>query len=105
MITELAFMATGIAVGLLTEHIINSVQVERAYDTGVEDGFNRHKAMIKAERKETINSDALDDLVDAFSYTQACNDCPFKDRCKFDVEYDLINDCQRTVYRELNIEV
>ena len=105
MITEAGLVLTGIAVGFIADSIIKSAKIELAYDTGVEDGFNRHKAMIKSERKETINSDALDDLVDAFSYTQACNDCPFKSRCKFDVEYDLINDCQRTVYRELNIEV
>lgn len=105
MITEVAFLTTGIAVGVLAEHIINNVRVEQAYDKGVEDGFNRHKAMIKAERKETINSDALDDLVEAYSYAQACNECPFKGKCKFNAEYDLINECQRTVFRELNIEV
>lgn len=105
MITEVAFLTTGIAVGVLAEHIINNVRVEQAYDKGVEDGFNRHKAMVKAERKETINSDALDDLVEAYSYAQACNECPFKGKCRFDGEYDLINICQQAVYRALNIEV
>lgn len=105
MITEVAFMTTGIAVGVLAEHIISNVRAEQAYDKGVEDGFNRHKAMIKAERKETINSDALDDLVEAYSYSQHCTECPFKSKCKLEAEYDLINVCQRTVYKELNIEV
>lgn len=105
MITEAGLVLTGIAVGFLADSIIKSAKIELAYDTGVEDGFNRHKAMIKAERKETINKDALVDLVDAYSYSQACNECPFKGKCKFDAEYDLVGVCQRTVFRELNIEV
>lgn len=105
MITEAGLVLTGIAVGFLADSIIKSAKIELAYDTGVEDGFNRHKAMIKAERKETINRESLEDLVVAYSYAQACNDCPFKCRCKVDAEYDLIIECQRTVCRELNIEV
>lgn len=112
MITEAGLVLTGIAVGFLADSIIKSAKIELAYDTGVEDGFNRHKAMIKAERKETINSDALDDLVEAFSFSQVCGDCPFKSRCVFINRppeglnnEDGILMCQRTVYRELNIEV
>lgn len=113
MITEVAFLTTGIAVGVLAEHIINNVRVEQSYDKGVEDGFNRHKAMIKAERKETINSDALDDLVEAFSFSQVCGDCPFKARCHLPTRNAVDSDaflaatsvCQRTVYRELNVDV
>lgn len=113
MITEVAFLTTGIAVGVLAEHIINNVRVEQAYDKGVEDGFNRHKKLVKESKCDPVNSDALDDLVEAFSFSQVCGDCPFKDRCHLPtrnaVDSDAFSDatsvCQRTVYRELNIEV